>query len=587
MTKTSGAMHVATITNRRVDKSGQPREYVSQLLRRTYRDGSKVKHETLANLSPLPQAAIEAVRAALAGKTLVVAGEGLEVTGSRPHGHVAAVHAQAKALGLPALLGPAGRERDITLALIIARVCRPTSKLATTRWWTDTTLADDLGVADATTDEVYAAMDWLAGRQEAIETKLVRTHLTGAANPDRLALFDLSSSWVTGHCCPLAARGYSRDGKKGLPQIEYGLLTDPAGRPVAVRVFPGNTADPTAFTTIAAAVKDTFKLTDMVMVGDRGMITSARVEALRELGGFGWVTALRAPAIAALAADDGPLQMTLFDQANLAEITHPDYPGERLVACRNPALATERARKRLALLEATDTELTKIVAAVDAGRLSDAGKIGIRVGKVIGRYKMAKHYTLDIADDRFAFTRDQDQITAEAALDGIYVIRTTVGPEQMDAAKVVATYKSLARVERDFRSLKAIDLDLRPIHHWTETRVRAHVFICMLAAYLTWHLRQAWAPLTFTDEQRPDPVDPVAPAQRSHAADHKAATKTTTEDLPATSFTALLGHLATLTRNHLRVAGHDESGFDLLAIPTPTQRRAFELLGAPIPFTLK
>jgi hypothetical protein len=587
MTKTSGAMHVATITNRRVDKSGQPREYVSQLLRRTYRDGSKVKHETLANLSPLPQAAIEAVRAALAGKTLVVAGEGLEVTGSRPHGHVAAVHAQAKALGLPALLGPAGRERDITLALIIARVCRPTSKLATTRWWTDTTLADDLGVADATTDEVYAAMDWLAGRQEAIETKLVRTHLTGAANPDRLALFDLSSSWVTGHCCPLAARGYSRDGKKGLPQIEYGLLTDPAGRPVAVRVFPGNTADPTAFTTIAAAVKDTFKLTDMVMVGDRGMITSARVEALRELGGFGWVTALRAPAIAALADDDGPLQMTLFDQANLAEITHPDYPGERLVACRNPALATERARKRLALLEATDTELTKIVAAVDAGRLSDAGKIGIRVGKVIGRYKMAKHYTLDIADDRFAFTRDQDQITAEAALDGIYVIRTTVGPEQMDAAKVVATYKSLARVERDFRSLKAIDLDLRPIHHWTETRVRAHVFICMLAAYLTWHLRQAWAPLTFTDEQRPDPVDPVAPAQRSHAADHKAATKTTTEDLPATSFTALLGHLATLTRNHLRVAGHDESGFDLLAIPTPTQRRAFELLGAPIPFTLK
>jgi hypothetical protein len=587
MTKTSGAMHVATITNRRVDKSGQPREYVSQLLRRTYRDGSKVKHETLANLSPLPQAAIEAVRAALAGKTLVVAGEGLEVTGSRPHGHVAAVHAQAKALGLPALLGPAGRERDITLALVIARVCRPTSKLATTRWWTDTTLADDLGVADATTDEVYAAMDWLAGRQEAIETKLVRTHLSGAANPDRLALFDLSSSWVTGHCCPLAARGYSRDGKKGLPQIEYGLLTDPAGRPVAVRVFPGNTADPTAFTTIAAAVKDTFKLTDMVMVGDRGMITSARVEALRELGGFGWVTALRAPAIAALAADDGPLQMTLFDQANLAEITHPDYPGERLVACRNPALATERARKRLALLEATDTELTKIVAAVDAGRLSDAGKIGIRVGKVIGRYKMAKHYTLDIADDRFAFTRDQDQITAEAALDGIYVIRTTVGPEQMDAAKVVATYKSLARVERDFRSLKAIDLDLRPIHHWTETRVRAHVFICMLAAYLTWHLRQAWAPLTFTDEQRPDPVDPVAPAQRSHAADHKAATKTTTEDLPATSFTALLGHLATLTRNHLRVAGHDESGFDLLAIPTPTQRRAFELLGAPIPFTLK
>jgi hypothetical protein len=580
-------MHVATITNRRVDKSGQPREYVSHLLRRTYRDGAAVKHETLANLSPLPQAAIEAVRAALAGKTLVVAGEGLEVTGSLPHGHVAAVHAQAKALGLPALLGPVGRDRDIALALIIARVCRPASKLATTRWWTGTTLAADLGVAEASTDEVYAAMDWLAGRQDGIETKLVRTHLSGPGNPDRLALFDLSSSWAGGRHCPLAARGYSRDGKKGLPQIDYGLLTDPAGRPVAVRVFPGNTADPTAFTTIVDAVRDTFKLTDMVMVGDRGMITSARVEALRELGGFGWVTALRAPAIAALAADDGPLQMSLFDQANLAEITHPHYPGERLVACRNPALATQRARKRLALLEATDTELTKIVAAVVAGRLAGAGKIGVRVGKVVGRYKMAKHYTLDIAEDTFAFTRNEDQITAEAALDGLYVIRTTVAAEVMDSAKVVATYKSLARVERDFRSLKAIDVDLRPIHHYTETRVRAHMFICMLAAYLAWHLRQAWAPLTFTDEQRPEGADPVAPARRSQGADRKAATKTTTDELPATSFTALLDHLGTLTRNHLRVAGNDTSGFDLLAVPTPTGRRAFELIGAPIPLTLK
>jgi hypothetical protein len=587
MAMRTGAMHVAKVAKKYVTKDGASRESVAYLLRRTYRDGTKVRHETLANLSALPQATLEAVRVSLTGQALVVPGQDLEVTRALPHGHVAAVHAQAKALGLPALLGPAGRDRDIALALIIARVCQPASKLATTGWWTDTTLAADLGVADATTDEVYAAMDWLAGRQDAIETKLVRTHLNGAANPDRLALFDLSSSWVTGHCCPLAARGYSRDGKKGLPQIEYGLLTDPAGRPVAVRVFPGNTADPTAFTTIVQAVKDTFKLKDMVMVGDRGMITSARVEALREMGGFGWVTALRAPAIAALAADNGPLQMSLFDQVNLAEIAHPDYPGERLVACRNPALAIERARKRLALLEATDAELSKVVAAVDAGRLAGAGKIGIRVGKVVGRYKMAKHYKLDITETTFAFTRDQDQITAEAALDGLYVIRTTIGPEQMDAAKVVATYKSLARVERDFRSLKAIDLDLRPIHHWTETRVRAHVFICMLASYLTWHLRKAWAPLTFTDEQRPEPADPVAPAQRSHAADHKAATKTTTEDLPATSFTALLGHLATLTRNHLRVAGHDESGFDLLAIPTPTQRRAFELLGAPIPLTLK
>jgi hypothetical protein len=588
MPKRGSAVHVSTHRRHYVGKDGVERDYETHLLRRSYREDGKVKNETVANLSHLPADLIEMIRASLAGQAFVPAAAVATVARTRPHGHVAAVHAQARALGLPALLGPAGRDRDIALALIIARVCRPASKLATTRWWADTTLAADLGVADASTDEVYAAMDWLAGRQEAIETKLVRAHLAGAANPDRLALFDLSSSWVTGRCCPLAARGYSRDGKKGLPQIEYGLLTDPAGRPVAVRVFPGNTADPTAFTTIVEAVKDTFRLTDMVMVGDRGMITSARVHELRELGGFGWVTALRAPAIAALAADDGPLQMSLFDQANLAEISHPDYPGERLVACRNPALAAERARKRLALLEATDIELAKIVAGANAGRLADAGKIGIRVGKVVGRYKMAKHYILDITDDQFAFTRDQDQITTEAALDGIYVIRTTIGPEQMDAAKIVATYKSLARVERDFRSLKAIDLDLRPIHHYTETRVRAHVFICMLASYLTWHLRQTWAPLTFTDENRPEAADPVAPAQRSQGADHKAATKTTTDDLTATSFTALLDHLGCLARVDLRYGDNDTGPtVTTLAEPTATQRRAFELLGVPIPLTLK
>ncbi|HUZ56683.1 MAG TPA: transposase, partial [Streptosporangiaceae bacterium] len=343
-----------------MDKSGAVREYVSHLLRRTYRAEGQVKHETLANLSPLPAPAIEAVRACLAGKSMISAEDHLEITRSLPHGHVAAVMAQAHALGLPALLGPAGRARDLALALIVARVCEPASKLATTRWWVDTSLAHDLGIADASTDEVYAALDWLVAQQHSIEAQLVRRHLTGEANPDRLALFDLSSSWMTGSCCPLAARGYSRDGKKGLPQIEYGLLTDPEGRPVAVRVLPGNTADPTAFALIATQIREKFKLRDMVMVGDRGMITTARIDALRELGGFGWITALRAPAIAALAADDGPLQMSLFDQTNLAEIAHPDYPGERLIACRNPALATERARKRLALLDATDVELTTI-----------------------------------------------------------------------------------------------------------------------------------------------------------------------------------------------------------------------------------
>jgi hypothetical protein len=581
MAKRTGAMHVAKVSKKYVTKDGSSRESVAYLLRRTYRDGQRVKHETLANLTALPEATLEAVRISLTGQALVVPGAGLEVTRSLPHGHVAAIHAQAKALGLPALLGPPGRHRDLALALIIARVARPGSKLATTRWWADTTLAEDLGVDGASTDEVYAAMDWLAARQEPVEKKLAARHLDTPDNPHRLALFDLSSSWVTGRCCPLAARGYSRDGKKGLPQIEYGLLTDPAGRPVAIKVVSGNTADPTAFTTIVDQVREKFGLTNMVMVGDRGMITNARIGALRELGGMGWVTALRAPGIAALAADDGPLQMSLFDQANLAEITHPDYPGERLVACRNPALAEHRARKRQALLEATEVQLAKIAAAVSAGRLAGAGKIGTRFGRVIGRYKMGKHFTADIQDATFTYTRNTAAISAEAALDGIYVVRTTVPAEQMDSATVVASYKSLANVERDFRSLKAIDLDLRPIHHWTETRVRAHVFICMLAAYLVWHLRKAWAPLTFTDENRPQPVDPVAPAKRSSAAAAKAATKTTTtDDLPARNFTGLLDHLATLTRNHLQQAGGGQggAGFDLVAVPTPTQRRAFELL---------
>ena len=575
-------MHVVTTRRQHGEKV-----YETHLLRRSYRDDGKVKNQTLANLSHLPPAALSAVKATLRGQVLVGADEAVEITRSLPHGHVAAVLAQAHALGLPGLLGPAGRQRDLALALIVARVCKPASKLATTRWWADTTLAHDLGVADASTDEVYAALDWLVGQQDSIEAKLARKHLIGAANPDRLALFDLSSSWMTGRCCPLAARGYSRDGKKGLPQIEYGLLTDPDGRPVAVRVLAGNTADPAAFSLIATEVRERFKLRDMVMVGDRGMITSARIEQLRELGGFGWITALRAPAIAALAADDGPLQMTLFDQTNLAQIAHPDYPGERLIACRNPELATERARKRLALLDATDAELTTIAAAVHAERLVGAGKIGIRIGKVIGKYKMAKHYTLTITDSTFTFSRDQAAIDTEAALDGLYVIRTSVGAEQMDAGKVVATYKSLALVERDFLSLKSIDLDLRPIRHYTQSRVRAHVFLCALAAYLIWHLRQAWAPLTFTDEQRPDPADPVAPARRSAAAERKAATKTTTDDLPAHSFASLLNHLATLTRNEVRfLTVADQPIVEQLALPTPTQRRAFELLGRPIPLSL-
>ncbi|MDT2009153.1 transposase [Rhodococcus opacus] len=539
------------------------------LLRRTFREGGKVRHETLANLKALPEASIAAIEATLRGQTLVPAAEAATVLRSLPHGHVAAVWAQAKVLGLPAMLGPAGRMRDLATALILARAVAPASKLATTSWWADTTLGVDLEVTGAGTDEIYAAMDWLTGRQDHIEKQLAGKHLDPKVNPSRIAMFDLSSSWVTGRHCDLAARGYSRDGKKGCEQIEYGLLTDPEGRPVAVRVFPGNTADPAAFTHAVTAVKDTFALENMLMVGDRGMITSARITALKELGGLGWLTALRAPQIAALAAADGPLQMSLFDEQNFAEISHPDYPGERLIVCRNPVLADERARKRTELLDATEAELGKIVAAVTAGRLSGAGKIGLRVGRVLGKYKVGKHFHLDITDTSLTVTRDRERIDAEAALDGIYTLRTTASADELGTAAVIDAYKNLSRVERDFRSLKAIDLDLRPIHHRLTDRVKGHVLICMLAAYLTWHLRQAWAPLTYTDEHPPHREDPVAPAARSAAANSKAARKTTTDgDLPTRSYQTLLAHLATLTRNDLRY-GDDGPIVATLAVPRP------------------
>jgi hypothetical protein len=575
-------MHVARVVRKYQTKDG-PRESVSHLLRRSFRAEGKIRHETLANVSALPEPALAALRAALADKSLLVAGESFEITRSRPHGHLAAVATAARALGLPELLGPPSRARDIAYGLVLARVVRPASKLATLRWWADTTVVEDLGLAEVGTDEVYAAMDWLLDRQEAIEATLARRHLA-AANPAGTAYFDLTSAWMEGAHCPLAVRGYSRDGKKGLPQIEYGLLTDPAGRPVAVRVFAGNTADPTAFSTIVEVVRERFGLARLVLVGDRGMITSARIEALRELGGLGWLTALRAPAIAALAADDGPLQMSLFDTADLAEFAHPDYPGERLVAARNPALAGERARKRAELLAATEAALAPIQTAVQAGRLAGADKIGLRVGRVLGRYKMAKHFTVTITDATLSVVRNAAGIAAEAALDGIYVLRTTVGAD-VAAAGVLTAYQNLAAVERDFRHFKSDDLDLRPIHHRLEDRVRAHVLVCFLAGYLVWHLRATLAPLTFTDEAPPPRPDLVGPACRSAAASAKAARKTDQHGEPVRGFRELLDHLGTLTRNRIRTAGRTE--FDLLASPTPTQRRAFELLGAPIPLTLK
>ena len=591
MPRKQGRVHVVRVRKTHVDKQGQRREYTSAYLRRTYRDGPAVRNETVANLSMLPPEAVDALEATLKGQTLVRAGSEFAITRSLPHGHVAAVAAMARQLGLPALLGPAGSRRDIVLALIISRVLRPKPKLSTLAWWPDTTLGADLGVVGASTDEIYAAMDWLAGRQEAIERKLAAKHLAPDVNPGRMALFDLTSAWLTGRCCELAARGYSRDGKKGCEQIEYGVLTDPEGRPVAVRVFPGDTADPDAFSEIVTVIRDTLGIQQLVLVGDRGMITSARIEALRKLNedpdtatDFGWITALRAPAIAKLARADGPLQMSLFDTQDLAEIRHPDYPGERLIACRNPALAAERARKRRDLLAATDKLLAGVADRVSRGTLTGAGEIGKAVGKVIDKHKMGKHFHTTITDTTLTYRRDQARIDAEAALDGIYVLRTSVHAEGLDPAAVVEGYKNLANIERDFRIIKTDDLDLRPIHHRLDERVKAHVLICLLACYLIWHLRKAWAPLTFTDEHPPHRDNPVAPAQRSEHADAKAAHKHDADGNPLRSFRGLLDHLATLTRNQIRYH-HTSIEVPMLADPTPDQRRAFDLLNTPIPLT--
>jgi hypothetical protein len=579
-------MHVSTTRRHYVGKDGDERTYETHLLRRSVRQGSKVRNETLANLSHLPDEIIEAIKAGLSGETLVVAGSGFDLTRSLPHGHLAAVSVMAKTLGLAELLGPSCKERDIAYALILARVVHPRPKLATTKWWGDTTLVADLGLEGIGTDEVYAAMDWLGERQEAIETKLAQRHLGAEANPSRLAYFDLSSSWVEGTKNELAARGYSRDKRRGMAQIEYGLLTDKDGRPVAVEVFAGNTADPTAFISMVETIRTRFKLKRLTMVGDRGMITSARISALREAGDLGWLTCLRAPQIAALAKDDGPLQLGLFDEANLAEFSHPDYPDERLIACRNPLLAEERARKRTELLAATEEALAPLISAVREGRLAGADKIGLKVGKVINKFKMAKHFEVSIGENTLSVSRQEDAITAEAALDGIYVLRTTIETEDLNAPGVVEAYKALSHVERDFRHLKIDDIDLRPIHHRLEARVRSHVFICMLASYLVWHLREALAPLTFTDEAPPRRTNPVAPAERSAGARAKAAAKENGDGQGVRGFRELLEHLGTLTRNTMRTTTETTSEFELLATPTPTQRRAFELLGAAVPLKL-
>jgi transposase len=572
-------MHVDSSSSHRTGKDGTRREYRRHLLRRSYRDEQgRPRKETLANLSALPDEAVDAIRTILAGGVLVAAEDCFEVQRSVPHGDVAAAHAMATKLGIPNLLGPKCRDRDLAYALILSRVVRPASKLSTALWWHDTTLGEDLDVADASTDEVYAAMDWLLARQDTVEAQLAKRHL----RPGGIAMFDLSSSWVEGRCCELAAFGHSRDNKRGTEQIEYGLLTDSDGRPVAIRVFPGNTSDSESLKEAITIVRDEFDLNQLIMVGDRGMLTQARIKDLRALGGMDWITALRAPSIAKLAAEDGPLQMSLFDTQHFAEISHPDYPGERLICCRNPALADQRARKRESLLAATEHELNKIVARVEKGNLTGQD-IGVAVGKVINKYKVGKHIIHDITDTTFTYRRDADKIRTEANLDGIYVIRTSVAHETMSAPEVITSYKNLKYVEADFAVIKIDDLDLRPIFHYLANRVRAHVFICMLAAYLVWHLRKALAPLTFTDETIPERTDPVTPATRSQSAKDKDKTKHTTDELPVRSFPDLLDHLGTLTRQTINFAGQH---IQKITNATPTQRRAFELIGAPIPLAL-
>lgn len=575
-------MHVDNASRQYTGKDGEQHVTRCFLLRRSYRDeNGKPQKETLANISDLPDNAIAGLRLLLRGATLVEAESSLTVERSVPHGDVAAMHLMAKKLGLPSLLGPECRERDIAYALILSRSVRPKSKLSTVRWWNqgDTTLAADLGMSNVTTGDIYSAMDWLLEQQGKIERKLAKRHLREGG----IAMYDLSSSWVEGSMCELAAFGHSRDDKRGKMQIEYGLMTDHEGRPVGINVLAGNTSDPESFKSAITKARTDFGLKELIFVGDRGMITKTRIADLKKLEGARWVTALKAPDIAALAADDGPLQMSLFDEQDFAEISHPDYPGERLVCCRNPALKSARAHKRQELLEATEEDLAKIAKSVKSGRLKDPDKIGVRVGKIIGKHKVGKHFIWEIKDGNFEYRRDEEKIAAEAKFDGIYVIRSSIQKENATAPDLVQIYKNLKHVERDFKTIKIDDLDVRPIYHFRTRRVESHMLICMLAAYLAWHLRKAFAPLTFTDQDIPASANPVTPAGRSAEASRKDSTQRTSDDLPVYRYRDLLGHLATLSRQTINFNGQR---IEKITIPTQVQAQAFELLGGPVPVAL-
>ena len=551
------------------------------LLREAWREGQKVRKRTVANLSGWPREKVEALRRLLKNEPLVAPEEAFAIEQSLPHGHVEAVLGTLRKLGLDRLISSARcRERDLVVAMITERLIHPCSKLATTRLWHNTTLAEELGVSDANEDDLYEAMDWLLAKQEGIEKKLAARHLSEGA----LVLYDVTSSYYEGRSCPLARFGNDRDGKKGRRIIVYGLLTDGAGRPVAVEVYPGNTGDPSTVSDQTEKLRHRFGLSHLVLVGDRGMLTETQIEKLRAYPGLGWISALRSAAIRDL-VESGSLQMSLFDQRDLAEIRSPEFPSERLVACFNPLLAEERKRKRQALLEATEKELGRISKQVARRTKKPLGKdeIGKKVGKVIGRFKVGKHFTVTIEEHHFSFVRNEERIRREEALDGIYVIRTSEPAERLSAEDAVRSYKNLTQVERAFRSLKGIDLLIRPIWHHTEDHVRAHIFLCMLAYYVEWHMRKALAPLLFDDEEldgNRKKRDPVKPAQPSASAKKKKNLRFTSEGLIVQSFDTLLMELGTRCRNRCRIKS-DPKGptFYQLTEKSPLQERAFQLLG--------
>lgn len=572
-------MYVARVPNRT-----SPPAY---LLREGYREDGKVKSRTIANLSHWPLAKIARLRQVLRDEELPDGQEGLTMLRSLPHGHVAAVLGTARKIGLERLLAGArapARLVALVLAMIVARVIDPASKLATARQLDAVTatasLGALLGLGAVSEQDLYSALDWLLSQQSRVEQRLARQHLRQGT----LVLYDVSSTYFEGRTCPLGRRGFSRDGKRDKLQIVFGLLCASDGCPVAVEVFEGNVADPATLAAQVEKLKQRFRLSRVVTVGDRGMITQTRIETLLKPAGLDWITALRAPTIRTL-LEQGAFQLSLFDERDLAEVTSPEFPKERLVVCRNPLLAAERARKRQDLLIATETELAKVAKAVARQRkpLRGADQIGLAVGAVLDRYRMAKHFTLTITDEHFAFTRNAEAIEAESQLDGIYVIRTNLAADDLTAPEVVRSYKSLSQAERAFRSLKTVDLEVRPIHHRLPDRVRAHVLLCMLAYYLEWHMRQALAPVLFDDHQRDEAAAArssiVAPAQRSKAARRKAGSKSTEDGLPVLSFQSLLAELATFTRNTMALAKAPEDIFLLYPQPTSLQTRAFELLG--------